>query len=163
MSAQRPLELILARNLLSSISTPAFLVGEGGPLLFYNDAAGAMLGRRFEDTSVLAADDWTEAFGPLDTEGDAIPFERIPATVALRSNRPYHGRFAIRGAGGANLEIAASAIPIVGPGGASGAIVFFWPVEEGGEALPLDDVAQVAQTGQLSAQAPPGPGKDPES
>ncbi|HWD64766.1 MAG TPA: PAS domain-containing protein [Solirubrobacteraceae bacterium] len=141
MSAQRPLELILARNLLCSISTPAFLVGEGGALLFYNDAAEAMLGRRFEDTSVLAAEDWTSAFGPLDREGDAIPFEQIPATMALRSNRPYHGRFAIRGAGGRRLEIAASAIPIVGSEGATGAIVIFWPIEEGGDALPLDDGA----------------------
>lgn len=156
MSAQRPLELILARNLLSGISTPAFLVGEGGPLLFYNDAAGAMLGRRFEDTSVLAADDWTQAFGPLDSHGDAMPFERIPATTALRSNRPYHGHFAIRSAGGAELDIAASAIPIVGPSGASGAIVFFWPVEEGGDALPLDEVTEAAQAAELSAHVHPG-------
>jgi PAS domain-containing protein len=140
MSAQRPLELILARNLLCSISTPAFLVGEGGKLLFYNEAAGVMLGRRFEDTSVLAADDWTSEFGPLDTDGDAIPFEQIPATIALRSKRPYHGRFAIRGAGGKRMEIAASAIPIVGPSGATGAIVIFWPVEEDGGALPVEDV-----------------------
>jgi PAS domain-containing protein len=140
MSAQRPLELILARNLLCSISTPAFLVGEGGKLLFYNEAAGVMLGRRFEDTSVLAADDWTSEFGPLDADGDAIPFEQIPATIALRSQRPYHGRFAIRGSGGKRMEIAASAIPIVGPGGATGAIVIFWPIEEGGGALPVEDV-----------------------
>lgn len=162
MSAQRPLELILARNLLSSISTPAFLVGEGGPLLFYNEAAGAMLGRRFEDTSVLTAEDWTQAFGPMDMAGDSIPFEQIPATVALRSNRPYHGRFAIRGAGGVDLDIAASAIPIVGPGGASGAIVFFWPVEEGGEALPLDEVTEAARAGELSAHLQQGSGEDGE-
>ena len=130
MSAQRPLELILARNLLTSLSTPAFLVGEGGALLFFNEAAGAMLGRRFEDREVLGATDWTSEFGPLDERGDAIPYDRIPATVALRGNRPYHGRFSIKGAGGARLEIAASAIPIVGSGGSSGAIVIFWPVEE---------------------------------
>jgi PAS domain-containing protein len=151
MSAQRPLELILARNLLCSISTPAFLVGEGGTLLFYNEAAGVMLGRRFEDTSVLAAEDWTSEFGPLDSDGDAIPFEQIPATMALRTNRPYHGRFAIRGAGGKRMEIAASAIPIVGPGGATGAIVIFWPVEEGGQALPLEDVASAGVGPDLSA------------
>jgi PAS domain-containing protein len=151
MSAQRPLELILARNLLCSILTPAFLVGEGGTLLFYNEAAGAMLGRRFEDTSVLNAEDWTSEFGPLDQEGDAIPFEQIPATLALRTNRPYHGRFAIRGAGGKRMEIAASAIPIVGPGGAAGAIVIFWPVEEDGGALPLDDVARAGVSPDLGA------------
>jgi PAS domain-containing protein len=158
MSAQRPLELILARNLLCSISTPAFLVGEGGTLLFYNEAAGAMLGRRFEDTSVLAAEDWTSEFGPLDNDGDAIPFEQIPATLALRSNRPYHGRFAVRGAGGTRREIAASAIPIVGPGGATGAIVIFWPVEEGGDALPLEDVAGASVVPDLGAPGEGTPG-----
>jgi PAS domain-containing protein len=130
MSAQRPLELILARNLLTSLSTPAFLVGEGGALLFFNEAAGAMLGRRFEDTSVLAATDWTSEFGPFDDDGVAIPYDSIPATVALRGNRPYHGRFSIKGAGGVRLDIAASAIPIVGVGGSTGAIVIFWPLED---------------------------------
>ena len=43
--AQKPLELILARNLLTSISTPAFLLDEHGALVFYNEAAGALLGR----------------------------------------------------------------------------------------------------------------------
>jgi PAS domain-containing protein len=130
MSAQRPLELILARNLLCAISTPAFLVGESGTLLFYNEAAGAVLGRRFEDTELLSADDWTGEFGPFNDEGGAIPYDEIPATLALRSNRPYHGRFSIKAAGGRRLEIAASAIPIVGQNGSSGAIVIFWPLED---------------------------------
>ena len=41
--AQKPLELILARNFLTSLSTPAFLVDESGALIFYNEAAGALL------------------------------------------------------------------------------------------------------------------------
>jgi PAS domain-containing protein len=51
--AQKPLELILARNLLSSISTPAFQVDERGTLVFFNEAAGALVGRRFEETGAL--------------------------------------------------------------------------------------------------------------
>src|SRR4051812_36033699 len=45
---QKPLELILARNFLTSLSTPAFLVDRSGALIFYNEAAGAMLGISFE-------------------------------------------------------------------------------------------------------------------
>jgi PAS domain-containing protein len=130
MSAQKPLELILARNLLSSISTPAFLVGEAGLLLFYNDAAAAMLGRRFEETGTMPAGIWTSEFGPFGSDNAPMPYEEIPATVALRENRPYHGNFRIKGASGEPYDIAASAIPIVGPGGATGAIVIFWPVTE---------------------------------
>jgi PAS domain-containing protein len=131
MSAQKPLELILARNLLSSISTPAFLVGEQGELLFFNEAAGALVGRRFEETGTLAAQEWVAEFGPFDQNEQPMAYERIPATIALRDNRPYHGNFRICAAGGNHQDIAASAIPIVGPGGSTGAIVIFWPVMDG--------------------------------
>src|SRR5438270_7448510 len=99
MNAQKPLELILARNLLSSISTPAFLVGEQGELMFYNEAAGALLGRRFEETGVMSAQQWTTEFGPFDTDEQPIPYAELPATIALRENRPYHGNFRICAAG----------------------------------------------------------------
>jgi PAS domain-containing protein len=130
MSVQKPLELILARNLLSSISTPAFLVGEEGTLLFYNEAAGALVGRRFEESGALSAREWTTAFGPFDEHEQPIPYDEIPLTTALREGRPSHGTFRIASAGGVHHDIAASAIPIVGTGGASGAIVIFWPVTE---------------------------------
>jgi PAS domain-containing protein len=128
MSAQKPLELILARNLLSSISTPAFLVGEEGRLLFYNEAAGALVGRRFEESGAMTAEEWTNAFGPFDDNERPIPYDQIPLTIALREGRPSHGNFRICIANGNHQDIAASAIPIVGTGGASGAIVIFWPV-----------------------------------
>jgi PAS domain-containing protein len=129
MSAQRPLELILARNLLSSISTPAFLVGEHAELLFYNEAAGALVGRRFEETGVMTAEQWTTEFGPFGSDEQPMPYDQIPATLALRENRPYHGNFRICVAGGNHQDIASTAIPIVGPGGSTGAIVIFWPVD----------------------------------
>jgi PAS domain-containing protein len=135
MSSQKPLELILARNLLSSISTPAFLVGETGMLLFYNEAAAALLGRRFEESGTMSAIEWTTEFGPFDDGGKPIPYDQLPATLALRANRPFHGTFRIRRPGGDHQDIAASAIPIVGSGGSSGGIVIFWPVvdSEGAE------------------------------
>ncbi len=127
MSAQKPLELILARNLLASISTPAFLVAEQGMLLFYNEAAAALVGRRFEETGTMTAQQWTAEFGPFDERDRPIPYDQIPLTVAVREGRPAHGAFRIA-TGGEHREIAASAIPIVGPGGATGAIVIFWPM-----------------------------------
>ena len=126
----RPLPLILARNLLSSISTPAFLVSADGHLLFFNEAAGSMLGRRFEETGKLAAAEWTRMFGPFDAHGEPIPYHELPLTVALRGNRPAHAAFRIRSAGGSDHEIEASALPIVGDGGFHGAIVIFWPAGE---------------------------------
>src|SRR5438270_2280064 len=95
MQVQKPLELILARNLLSSISTPAFLVGDQGALLFYNEAAGALVGRRFEETGVMNAQEWTSEFGPFGDDDEPMPYDQIPATIALRDERPYHGKFRV--------------------------------------------------------------------
>ncbi len=129
---QRPLELILARNLLASLSTPAFLVDRAGEIAFYNEAAGALLGRRYEDAGPMQASEWAQQYGPYDEDGNAIPFEELDLTEALIGNRPAHSNFSIRTADGQTHEIEASGLPIVGAGGYRGALVVFWPVSENG-------------------------------
>jgi PAS domain-containing protein len=128
---QRPLELILARNLLASLSTPSFLVDHRGDIAFYNEAAGALLGRRYEDAGPMAADEWASQYGPFDQNREPIPFRDLDLTEALRGNRPAHSRFNICAHDGRMTEIEASGIPIVGTNGYRGAMVVFWPV--GGE------------------------------
>jgi PAS domain-containing protein len=127
---QRPLELILARNLLSTLSTPAFLVNRPGDLVFYNEAAGSLLGRRFEERGTLSAQEWVDTFGPLDDDGTPIPVEQQPLTAALRHNRPGHARHRIRSLGGAEHMVEVSAVPVIGADGAQGAMVFFWLAED---------------------------------
>lgn len=128
--SQKPLELILARNLLTSVTTPAFLVARDGSLLFYNEAAGALLGRPFEDVGQMEPGEWTASFGPIDEDDEPIPLEDLPLTQALRDNRPAHAEFCVRDAKRAKHRIAASAMPIVGAAeAASGAMVIFWPID----------------------------------
>src|SRR5947209_4552794 len=125
--AQKPLELILARNLLTSLSTPAFLADRDGSLIFYNEAAGALLGTSFEESGKLGPGEWTEAFGPFDIDGSSIGVEDLPVTKALRAGRPAHAEHTIRSRDGESHHIEVSAIPIVANGGQQGAIVVFWP------------------------------------
>ena len=133
--AQKPLELILARNLLTSLSTPAFLVDQGGRLLFYNEAAGALLGRSFEETGQMSAAEWTAVFGPLSDERDPIPVDDLSLTAALRNGRPAHGRFCIRSAEGTEHTIEASAFPLIGTDSEeSGAMILWWPRGDNGDA-----------------------------
>ncbi len=129
-NGQRPLELILARNFLTSLSTPGFLVDEGGLLVFYNESAAALLGVSFEDAGSMGPEEWGTAFGPFDDKGEQVPFEELPLTVALRQGRPAHSHFTIRSHKGAEHEIEASALPIRANEGTSGAMVFFWPLAE---------------------------------
>src|ERR1051325_507876 len=123
---QRPLELILARNLLSNLSTPAVLVNGAGDALFYNEAAAVLFGRRFEDTGVMPAREWSELYGPLDDEGRPIPVDEAPLTTALRANRAAHARHRIRSLDGSTHPIEASGVPVVGASGFQGAMIFFW-------------------------------------
>jgi PAS domain-containing protein len=125
--AQKPLELILARNLLTSLSTPAFLVDSSGALLFYNEAAGSLLGMSFEDAGKMDASDWGPSFGPFDDDGNPIHFEDLPTTKALRAGRPAHTVHRIRSLRGDDYQVEVSALPIVGEDHQTGAIVFFWP------------------------------------
>ena len=127
MSAvQKPLELILARNLMTSLSTPGFLSDEAGAVIFYNEAAGQLLGKRFEELGELAANVW-DTIGPFDSAGERVPIDDLPLTVALRDGCPAHARVRIRSFSGAEQEIEVSALPIVTGQGSRGAMAFFWP------------------------------------
>jgi PAS domain-containing protein len=133
MTPQKPLELILARNLLTSISTPAFLVDQDAALVFYNEAAGALLGRSFEDVGRMSPEEWTSTYGPFGADGTPVDLDELPTTRAVRDGRPAHAVFTIRSANGNVREIESSAFPIVASEeGSSGAMIFFWPHKENG-------------------------------
>ena len=55
----QPLLLILARNLIASVTVPGFVTDPEGAIVFYNDAAGELLGHRFEETGTLSRESGT--------------------------------------------------------------------------------------------------------
>jgi PAS domain-containing protein len=109
----RPLPLILARNLLTSFATPAILVDGGGSVAFFNDAAGELLGRRYEESGPMTAAVWTAEYGE-----------------ELRGNPASHHRVRLRTAAG-ERELEATGVPIHGESGFHGSMVFLWPLEDG--------------------------------
>ena len=129
---QRPLELILARNLMSALSTPAFLVDEGGLLVFYNEAAGLLLGKRFEELGTVGPQEWGSLFGPFDESGAPIPYDDLPIVKAVRAGRPAHAEMTVRSTDGSNHDVEVSAFPILTAHGSQGAIAVFWPSLAGG-------------------------------
>ena len=119
----RPIELILARSLMASLATPAFLVDVAATLVFFNDAAAGMLGVRFEEAGPMSADDWGTRFAPA---GSGLPIAELPLLIALNQERPVHRRLRIRSATGCVHRIEVTAIPIGGSGGVRGAMALFW-------------------------------------
>lgn len=131
-ASQKPLELILARNLMSALSTPAFLVDEGGLLVFYNEAAGMLLGKRFEELGTVGPQEWGALFGPFDESGEPIVYDELPLVVAVRDDRPAHANLEIRSIDGTHHEVEVSAFPIQTAHGSRGAIAVVWPASTNG-------------------------------
>ena len=152
---QKPLELILARNLMSALSTPAFLVDEGGVLVFYNEAAGMLLGKRFEELGTVGAEEWGSLFGPFDESGEPIPYDELPLVIAVRNGRPAHADFEIRSTDGASHEVEVSAFPILTAHGSQGAIAVFWPTAANGNgARPAMKVKLWGTRGSIPSPGP---------
>jgi len=135
---EQPLELILARNLISIISLGAMLVDIEGAIVFYNDAAAEVLGARFEETGRIPQGAWRAEIGPFDLQGRRLPTDNLPVTIALRDARPGYGRFYIRSANASLIPIEAAALPLIGSAGHHGALVVFWPLDAD-RAWPLED------------------------
>ncbi len=126
-----PIQIILTRQLAGYLSVPLFLVDPKGNLLFYNEAAEALLGRRFEETGVMPAEMWSSAFEPVDSTGQPIPPEDLPLMITLQKRRPAHRCFDIRGFDGVHHRIEVASIPITGlQSEFLGAVALFWELTE---------------------------------
>jgi PAS domain-containing protein len=105
--------LILAREVASNLATPALIADEEGRLVFYNEAAEAVLGRPFAEAGEVPLDEWTATFDPRTLEdAKPLPAHRRPATIALTERRPAHERFRIRSRDGVEREVSATALPL---------------------------------------------------
>jgi PAS domain-containing protein len=126
-----PIQIILTRQLAAYLSVPLFLVDPKGNLLFYNEPAEAILGRRFDETGAMPLEEWWSAFTRLDDEGQPIPPEDLPLMITLTKKRPTHKRYHTRALDGVVRHIEVTSIPITGlQGDFLGAVVLFWELSE---------------------------------
>ena len=129
--SDKEIEVILTRQLASYLATPVFLVDPHGNLVYYNEAAETVLGRRFEETGEMSASEWATIFTPTDSEGTPVLPESLPLMIALSEHRPSHRRFWIRGLDGAPRHIEVVAFPLKGQSDRElGAVATFWELDE---------------------------------
>lgn len=127
---QHPVELILLRQLASYLATPMFVVDVAGTLVYYNEAAEPLLGRRFEDSDEMAREAWLAAFAALELDGRPLAESANPLLAALAERREQHQALTIRSLGGGERRIEATAIPLESQSGRLlGAVAIFWPAE----------------------------------
>jgi PAS domain-containing protein len=125
--ADRPIELLLMRQLASYLTTVIFLIGPDGSALFFNEPAERLVGLRFEEADPMTAEEWAERLQSIDETGGSIPFDERPLIVALQRQEPAHRQFSIRGFDQAIHRIEGLAFPLVGLTGRQlGAVGIFW-------------------------------------
>ena len=124
---QREIEVILTRQLASYLTLPIFIVDPDGTLLFYNEPAEAILGRRFEETGEMPVGEWAQIYTVTEDDGTPTPVDELPLMIALRERRPSHRRVHIRGLDSVRREIEVTAFPLIGLAGRHlGAVALFW-------------------------------------
>jgi PAS domain-containing protein len=121
------IEVILSRHLAEYLAMPVFIVDPEGSLVFYNEPAERVLGRRYEETGVMPASEWATIFEPVDLQGKPLPPGELPLMIALTQKHPAHRALWIRGLDGELHKIEVTAFPLVGQAGRFlGAVAIFW-------------------------------------
>jgi hypothetical protein len=107
-----------------------FLVDLEGTLLFYNEPAEPILGRRFEEWGELPLAEWSTIFSPTDADGNQLESDGLPLAVAVRQRRPALGDIWITGLDRIRRHLTVAALPVVGHGNRDlGSIAYFWEDE----------------------------------
>ncbi|MBA2561296.1 MAG: PAS domain-containing protein [Chitinophagaceae bacterium] len=121
------IEIILNRQLADCLSIPVFITDTAGNLIFYNEPAEEVLGRRFEETGEMPVEVWSTIYKPIDVDGKTIPPDDLPLVKTLRDCFPYHETFWIESLKGKAEKISLTSYPIIGRTGKFlGAVAIFW-------------------------------------
>lgn len=130
MSSQKEIELILARQLASYLTMPIVIFDPSGNLVYYNESAELILGRRFEENGEMSVEEWTALFKPTDDTGEPLAHESRPLIIALTQHSPAHREMWLQGLDGVQRRIEVTAFPLNGQAERYlGAVAIFWEVK----------------------------------
>jgi PAS domain-containing protein len=134
---QKPIELILLRELASRLAMAVVLFDANRKLVYLNEAAEKLFAVRFEDLGERPQTEITDLIRPFDADGNPIPAERMPSGVALIGRRPQHTTIWMHDFQGGAHFCAVTGLPLdTQEGGAVGAMTIIWPIHDGNEAPP---------------------------
>jgi PAS domain-containing protein len=113
----RPIEMILVRQLAGYLALAVVLVDPAWNVVYYNEPAERIIGRRFDEAGPIPWTAWSHAFEFTDMEGRPLPIEESPLLVPLRSRQMKHLEFRLRGLDGGTRHLGGVGIPLVGNAG----------------------------------------------
>ena len=124
---QKDLLVILAREFASKLATPMAVFEADGTLVYFNEPAEEVLGRRFSEAAEVSPDEWPTRYQMEDLDGSPLTFGTTPATVALAERRPAHRTFRLTGLDGVRRIVSVTAFPLFASSETLvGVVVIFW-------------------------------------
>lgn len=125
------IEIILSRQLADCLSVPVFITDTAGNLIFYNEPAEDILGKRYEETGEMPVGDWSTVFKPIDENGNPLSPDDLPLVKTLKNQKPYHKEFLIHSFKGTVEKISVTSYPIIGrASNFEGAVAIFWSLQD---------------------------------
>lgn len=127
---QKDIEIILARQLASYLAAPIFIVDPEGTLVFYNESAELLLGKRFDETGEMKISTWATIFRPMNEKGEPLDPDVLPLVIAIKERRLAHSNFWIRGLDNTLRQIQVTGFPLVGQADRLlGAVAILWEMK----------------------------------
>jgi PAS domain-containing protein len=124
-------EVILARQLAGYLALPVVIVDPNLVVVYYNEAAERLLGRRFDEGGPIHPSEWSDTFSFTDDAGAPLPVGEIPMSLALRERRPVHRTYWLQGMDGVRHHVDTTAIPLTGNAGRFiGVITIYFEIED---------------------------------
>ena len=124
------IEIILNRQLADCLSFPVFITDTVGNLIFYNEPAEIVLGKRFEETGEMPVGEWSTVFKPIGEDGSPLAPEELPLVRTLNDEYPHHKKFYIESLKGEKQHISVTSYPIISRAGKFlGAVAIFWKLK----------------------------------
>ena len=129
--AAHEIEIILNRQLADCLSIPVFITDTEGNLIYYNEPAEQILGRKYEEYGEMSVAVWGTIFKPVDENKNPLSPEDLPLVKTLRNRKPYHKTFYIESLTGKREKISVTSYPILGrPSRFLGAVALFWDAND---------------------------------
>jgi PAS domain-containing protein len=123
------MQLILARQLASSLAMPIVIVDASGVLIYWNEPAESLLGIRFEESGEIPASEWQQQFAVTDADRRLIPREEWPLVIALTQHKPVSRTIWVGTPHGAWRNVEWTSVPFIAQGGEFlGVQSVFWEV-----------------------------------
>ena len=129
MAGAKSIQIILARQLASSVSAPILLVDAEGTLVYYNESAESIFNRRFDETGEMSADEWTTLIAARDDERNPIRPEDRPMMKAIARRQPVSQTISLRRPDGDWRHVHVTSFPLIGERDTLfGAMTIFWEI-----------------------------------